>query len=58
MNLPILELAKEAVWFYHQYIVKNEAQPGDLSAPPSDLPTDLEDYYRFCDTEAKKIYGT
>jgi hypothetical protein len=57
INLPTLEIAKESVWFYHQYIVKKEAQPEDLSAPPSDLPTDVEDYYRFCGGEAKKIYG-
>ena len=57
MNFPILESAKESVWLYHEYVVKNEAHPGDLSAPPRDLPTNLEDYYRFCEGEAKKIYG-
>jgi hypothetical protein len=52
MNIPMLELAKQSVCFYHEYIVGNEAQSRDIAG----LPTDLEDYYRFSDGEAQKIY--
>jgi hypothetical protein len=52
MTPPVLNLAEHSVWFYHQYIVSNEAQPGDLAG----LPTHLPDYYSFCDDEVQKIY--
>jgi hypothetical protein len=56
MHPPVLNFARDSVWFYHRYIVNNEAKPGDLATPPRDLPTNLEDYYRFCDREATAIY--
>jgi hypothetical protein len=52
-QIPDMEMAKNAVHFYHRYIVENEAHPGD----PTELPTDLNDYYSACYQEAQKIYA-
>jgi hypothetical protein len=48
-----MDMAKDAVQFYHSYIVRNEANSGDLAG----LLTDLDDYYSACYQEAEKIYG-
>lgn len=50
---PHMDIAKDAVHFYHSYIARNEANPGDLAG----LPTDLDDYYSCCYREAQKIYA-
>jgi hypothetical protein len=50
---PHLDMAKDAVQFYHSYIVHNEANPSDIW----DLPTDLHNYYSSCYQEAENIYG-
>jgi hypothetical protein len=50
---PHMDIAKDAVQFYHIYIVQNEASPGDLAG----LPTDLDDYYSVRNREAEKIYA-
>ena len=34
MNIPMLDLARKSVEFYHAYVVANEAQSGDLSGLP------------------------
>jgi hypothetical protein len=52
MNIPALDIAKKAVWFYHAFIVQREAQPGDLVG----LPTDLDAGYAQCEDEARLIY--
>ena len=52
-QIPPMDMAKDAVQFYHSYIVRNEANSGDLAG----LPTDLDDYYSACYQEAEKIYG-
>ena len=44
MNIPRMDIAKKAVWFYHAHIVKQEAQPGDLEFP-SQLATELDSGY-------------
>src|SRR5487761_1244632 len=31
MSIPSLEIAKGAVWFYHDCVVRNEVSPGDLA---------------------------
>jgi hypothetical protein len=49
---PHMDIAKDAVQFYHNHIV-NEANLGDLAG----LPTDLTDYYSACYNEVQKIYG-
>lgn len=51
-QIPDMEMANKSVKFYHQYIVYNEANPGDLA----ELPTNLDDYYLMCYQEAQKIY--
>ena len=52
-QIPPMDMAKDAVQFYHSYIVRNEANSGDLAG----LLTDLDDYYSACYQEAEKIYG-
>jgi hypothetical protein len=52
-QIPPMDMAKDAVQFYHSYIVRNEANSGDLAG----LPTDLDDYYLACYQEAEKIYA-
>jgi hypothetical protein len=58
-NTPHMDLAKDAVEFYHRYIVLNEGQPGDNLHPRTvtGLLTDLNDYYSGCYLEARKIYA-
>jgi hypothetical protein len=51
-QIPPMDMAKNAVQFYHRYIVDNEAHPGDLTQ----FPTNLNDYYSACYQEAQKIY--
>jgi hypothetical protein len=52
MHIPWLSKAQSSVWFYHNYVVQNEAQPGDLAG----LPSKLGSYYRQCADEANGIY--
>jgi hypothetical protein len=52
MNIPALDIAKKAVWFYHSYVVQHEAQPGDLAG----LPLELDAGYAQCENEARAIY--
>jgi hypothetical protein len=49
-----MDIAKDAVQFYHSYIARNEADSGDLIG----LPTDLNDYYSACYREAENIYAS
>ena len=51
---PHMDLAKDAVQFYHSYIARNEAEPNDLIG----LPTDLNNYYSACYREAENIYAS
>jgi hypothetical protein len=50
-RIPHMDIAKDTVQFYHSFIV-NEANPNDLKG----LPTDLNEYYVACYSEAQKIY--
>lgn len=52
MNIPALDIAKKAVWFYHAHLVQHEAQPGDLAG----LPIELDVGYAQCEEEARTIY--
>jgi hypothetical protein len=52
MNIPALDIAKKAVWFYHAYVVQHEAQPADLAG----LPNELDAGYAQCEDEARLIY--
>ena len=53
-DIPHLDTAKRAVWFYHRHIIESEAQAGDLSG----LQTDLNKGYRECEAEAKTLYSS
>lgn len=50
--VPVLDVAKRAIWFYHDHIVRREAQPGDLAG----VPQELETGYVECLKEATEIY--
>jgi len=52
MNIPALDIAKKAVWFYHAHLVTHEAHPGDLAG----LPVELDTGYAQCESEACEIY--
>jgi len=52
MTIPLLDIAKKAVWFYHSYIAQHEAQSGDLDG----LPVELELGYTQCELEAQRVY--
>lgn len=54
MNIPSLEIAKQAVWFYFNYLVQNEAQPGELGVNTEDL----DAWHGQCEKEAVVVYGT
>jgi hypothetical protein len=53
MPIPLLDTARDAVWFYKRHVFNNEAQLGDLEG----VPANLEDYYRRCASDAQKAYG-
>lgn len=52
IDIPLLDRAKAAVEFLHDYVVLNEAAPGDLAG----LPNNLSDYYDHCFAEATAAY--
>jgi hypothetical protein len=52
MNIPFLDRARDAVDFYHRYIVGCEIGAIDLAG----LPTNLDNYFKHCFAEARAIY--
>jgi len=52
MNIPILDIAKKAVWFYHAHVVEHEVTPGDLDG----LPVELDTGYAQCERQAEATY--
>jgi hypothetical protein len=50
MNIPALERAKKAVWFYYNHILEDEA----LNS--AGLPNDLDAGYAQTQEEARKVY--
>jgi hypothetical protein len=59
MNIPDLEMAKEAVLFYQAYIFREEAQASDLLGPIPDAHPcyDLRSLYERRMEEARKEYA-
>jgi hypothetical protein len=53
MNIPGLDIAKQSVWFYFDYVVGNEAQPGELGVSPEAL----DAWHAQCEKEALAVYG-
>jgi hypothetical protein len=51
-----LDLAQRALEFYYDYIVTNEAQPGDLAYLPVNV-TNLRLGYEECEQEAASVYS-
>jgi len=56
MKPPVLELARQCVDFYYDYVVTNEAQPGDLFGLPVNV-TNLRRGYDECKQEAARAYA-
>ena len=56
MNVPMLNLLQQSVWFYHAHIVTNEVEPGDLAGIPTDTPQKLDLGYRQCIDEAVQVF--
>lgn len=52
MNVPMLDRAKQSVWFYHAHIVNQEAKDGDLAG----LPMELDIGYAMSEVEANSVY--
>jgi hypothetical protein len=50
MNIPVLDAAKKAVWFYYAYILEQEA------VNFTGLPLDIDAGYAQTEDEAKKVY--
>lgn len=53
MNIPSLEIAKQAVWFYFDYLVQNAARPGELGANTEDL----DAWHAQCGKKVVAVYG-
>jgi hypothetical protein len=53
MNIPKLDVAKRAVWFYHAHIVRQEANPRDLAG----LAVELDEGYELSEDEAKRGFS-
>jgi hypothetical protein len=57
MDIPVLRVAKAAVWFYHSHVVTHEAQAGELAGIPADTPAKLTVGYEQCLEEAKAVFS-
>jgi hypothetical protein len=55
MNIPVLEVAKSAVWFYHGHVVTYEAKAGELAGIPADSAAKLTCGYEQCLEEAEAV---
>jgi hypothetical protein len=54
MNIPRLDVARRAVWFYHAHIVSQEAKACTLRK----LPKELDTGYKQCEEEACFVFQT
>ena len=52
MHIPVLDMAKRAVWFYYAHVVQREAKLGELA----ELPVGLDEAYAKYEDEAQAIY--
>ena len=52
MNIPHLDMAKNAVWFYHSWVVCREAKAGDLN----NLPNELDNGFQQSQSEAARVF--
>ena len=53
MYVPTLDSAKNAVWFYHSYVVTHEAKVGDLAV----LAVEHDGGYAVSETEARTVFA-
>jgi hypothetical protein len=53
MSVPTLDAAKNAVWFYHSYVVTHEAKVGDLAG----LAVELDGGYAISENEARTVFA-
>lgn len=52
MQVPTLDVAMRAVWFYQAHLVSSEAKPGDLIG----LDADLEGAFEILEARATEVY--
>jgi hypothetical protein len=55
MDIPVLEVAKSAVWFYHGHVVTFEAKAGELVGIHADSTAKLTRGYEHCLAEAEAV---
>jgi hypothetical protein len=53
MNIPCLDLAKKAVWFYYHYVLTHETVEGFLAG----LPIDIDTGFGRTEDEARAVYA-
>lgn len=58
MNIPKLECAKTAIWFYHRHIVTSEIKGDDLAGISADTPEKLCYGYNQCLREAEEVFSS
>jgi hypothetical protein len=52
MNIPRLDLARDAVWFYHSWVVAKEAKAGDIKG----LPNELDTGFQQAQSESERVF--
>ena len=52
MNIPTLDLARDAIWFYHSWVVDKEAKAGDID----NLPNGLDTRFQQSQREAERVF--
>ena len=52
MNIPALDIPKNATWFHYAHVLNNEAGRGDMAG----FPKDIDRAYRETEHEAEGIY--
>ncbi len=56
VQVPVLDVAKEAAWFYHKHIIEKELQPEDLPSLSSERLVEIDRGYAECQEEARAFY--
>jgi hypothetical protein len=54
MQIPVLKVAQDSVWFYHAFLVKHEASANELDGPAY-IPNCMALGYNQCVEEARAI---
>jgi hypothetical protein len=57
MDIPVLQTAKKAVWFYHAYIVKHNVSASELAGIPATSTEKFTAGYEQCIAEATAVFN-